>query len=800
MGDAKLAIDPGAIRVTFSRGDEQLLDFDKESFALGRVDAVDDATNYDPYALDVPNALEPAPGGLAFLTPKQLSIVKSNATSATVELTYDEGAKATLEFDASAPDRIAVKLSVAAGQAQLAYVRLRPVIDEKEGLYGLGESFDDVNQRGHIRAMQIEINPDLENGSNDAHVPIPFLIGTKGWGLFVDCPYPGSVDAASQDPTRVATTFGTGLGTDKGLTFHLFTAQHPLDITKHYYAVTGEARLPARWALGPWLWRNENVDQAQFEGDLDAMRDLDLPHTGIWIDRPYATGVNTFDYNAKQFTDPKAMIDKAHALGFRFALWHTPYLDEKDPSTQSLRDDANKAGVYPKKVGVLLNKWGKPIDVTGAAGKAFWQAHLKAYTDAGVEGFKLDYGEDIVPGLTSGRNEWQLAAGDERTLHSGFTRFYHATYAEQLPKDGGFLLCRHATWGDQTNGPIIWPGDLDAAFAKRGEMTKDADGKPYVAAGGLPASIVAGLSLGPSGFAFFGSDTGGYIHSPPDKELFTRWFEQTALSTVMQIGNGSSTVAWEPDAKTGFDAEMLDWYRKYTRLHLRLFPYVWSYAKRLAEDGRAIARPLGLAYPDLGAHPNDEYMLGDSLLVAPVIERGATSRKVQFPKGRFVDYWTSEVIEGPVTKDISAPLDTLPLYLTEGAIVPLLRPTIDAIADTLDPKRVDSYATTPGLLYARIVPGPKSDFSLFDGGKLSQQLDQKTLTLEVTAGAELGLGAVLEILGVTALSTIQVDGKALPKAADVAALDAGGAGYVISGKSLWIGVAKGNHTVTITLP
>ena len=64
----------------------------------------------------------------------------------------------------------------------------------------------------------------------------------------------------------------------------------------------------------------------------------------------------------------------------------------------------------------------------------------------------------------------------------------------------------------------------------------------------------------------FGADTGGYLHSPPDKELFTRWFEQTALSTVMQMGNGGSTVAWEPDPKTGFDAEMLGWYRTYTKV------------------------------------------------------------------------------------------------------------------------------------------------------------------------------------------------------------------------------------------
>ncbi len=139
--------------------------------------------------------------------------------------------------------------------------------------------------------------------------------------------------------------------------------------------------------------------------------------------------------------------------------------------------------------------------------------------------------------------------------------------------------------------------------------------------GGLPAALIAGLSLGPSGFPFYGSDTGGYRHSPPDKELFTRWFQSTALSTVMQIGTSTNDVAWEPTPKNGFDQEMLGWYRSYTRLHLRLFPYIWTYAKRLKTDGRPIQRALGLAHPELGEHPDDTFLLGDSLLVAP--SRGA---------------------------------------------------------------------------------------------------------------------------------------------------------------------------------
>ncbi len=254
-------------------------------------------------------------------------------------------------------------------------------------------------------------------------------------------------------------------------------------------------------------------------------------------------------------------------------------------------------------------------------------------------------------------------------MHQGYKLLYHQVYAETLPQDGGFLLCRVGTWGDQAWTSVIWPGDLDATMDPR-YAPSDQHGEQYFATGGLPASVSLGLSLGPAGYPFYGADTGGYRHAPPDKETFTRWFEQTALSTVMQVGTNSNDVAWENTPLNGFDAEMLDWYRDFVRLHARLFPYEWTYAQRLATDGRPIQRALGLARPELGLHPPDVYFFGDHLLVAPVVERGARTRDVPFPPGRWVDWFTGEVLQGAQTVD--APLQKLPLYLEEGGIVPLL--------------------------------------------------------------------------------------------------------------------------------
>lgn len=823
-GDVTVRVDPGALDVSVRRAGATLLHFPADGIELGTLSSVDDATDYDPMVFYAPTAIQPAPDDIQWLAVTSIHVTEAAADHVTAALSFAQGAAATLRVDAAKPGAFKATLTPSGPVAGLAYYRLRSRSSPTEGFYGLGEYYDAVSHRGRVRSMQLRVDSDLESGYNEAHVPIPFVIGTTGWGLFVETQRPGAFSVAPGDNPSLAgasvadkdlveATFGTGTASGQGLTFHLFGEGHPLDVTRHYYDVTGYPRLPARWALGPWVWRDEVTDQAQAEGDLQTMRDLDLAATGYWYDRPYATGVETFDWDPAKFTDPAAMLAKQHDLGFRAALWHTPYLDEKDPNVASLFTEATQKGFYPRVTSLKLNKWGNPLDLTNPAAYAWWQQHLETYTAMGIEGFKLDYGEDIVPGLTTARNTWEFSDGsDERTMHMGYTLLYHRVYDEVLPgasqssagppKDGGFLLCRHGDYGDQTHVSVIWPGDLDVGFEHQRDPLPG--GGTSLAVGGLPASVIAGLSLGPSGFPFYGADTGGYRGGPPDKELFTRWFEQTALSTVMQIGTEASTVAWEMTPETGYDMEMLGWYRTYTRLHLRLFPYEWTYAKNLATDGRAITRPLGLAFPELGQHPDDEYMFGDALLVAPVMERGAVKRSVIFPAGRWIGWWDGASYDGGQTVQVDAPLGTLPLFLAEGGIVPLLRPTIDTTAPTTLPAQVDSYDTTPGVLYVRVAPGPKSSFTVFDGAVLGQEQDGKTLNLSTSDGAELKLGTMFEVIGVSAKPTGVTDGgTALAEVATLADLEAAPSGWTRAtdtGGTVWVKTGPGTHAIVVTSP
>lgn len=782
-GGATVTIDEIGIHQV--RGD-QTFDLPWTGFVFGTTTMLDPDMNYDPGYLYPGLILEDfytPPAGLAWTAANAASWVHdTSAGVVTVSLDHEGGRASVMTISAVSEGEghfVLQWTAVDDGGDIPVFYRIMAPIEPQERFYGLGEFFDHVEHHGRRRYMQFEA-AELESGYNEMHVPIPLLIATSGWGLFVETYRAGVFDMGLTTPQVAEITFGLGpAGFIEGLKFRLFSATHPMDLTKRYYDATGYPGPYADWALGPWIWRDEVADQAAVEQDLTQIRAMDLATTGYWIDRPYASAVNSFDFEPTNYPDPQAMINMSQDLGMRMALWHTPYTDPDDPDSVDLFDYATANNFFAPKLPTAVANWGPPLDFSAIGATEWWQTQIDKYTSMGIEGFKLDYGQEVIIGAVGARFASEFNDGtDERTMHRRYAILYHKAYAEMLPPTGGFLLCRSASWGDQVNGTIIWPGDIDASFDKHGVVAIDQhDGTEFNAVGGLPAAVVAGSTLGPSGFPLFGADTGGYRHSPPNKELYVRWIGQSALSPLMQVGTNTNDLPWSFGDPKILDQEVLDWYRTYARLHLRMWPYIWTYLQRIAQDGRAIQRPLGLAHPELESHPDDVYLLGDHLLVPAVVEAGVTERTFALPEGEWINWWTGTMYTGSATPGstvtVPAPLGSLPMLVRAGTPLPLLRETIDTIAPVADSTLVDSFHTTPHPLWAWVAPGPDGSFELFDGTILGQSRAGGVVSLTRTAGTTFDGPMVWQVVGLTSaeVSAADVDGTPLAVLASRADLD-----------------------------
>lgn len=764
----------------FARDGHALVTLEPQAFQLGTVSQLDEQLSYDPYWLVVNDGVftPTPPPGFVWRTPQDASVAREG-DELVLSLTYNKNLSATVRAVKTAQGHLVLRF-VPQGTSVVAYLRVRAGVDAQEAFYGLGEWFDAINHRGKLRQLQLEADLNIESAATENHVSVPFLTGSRGWGLFFETRRHGVIDVAKSAPTVIDAMFGTAEESSAGLTVHLFSEPDPLDVPRRYYLVTGFPRPPADWATGPWIWRNENRDQAEVEDDVRQLRALDLPTSGLWIDRPYATEVNTFDYDPAKFRDAGVMVSAIQAAGLKLALWHTPYLAA---GAEPYFSQATAQGLFPPKQGTWLNRWGAPLDFTRPEAVVFWRNLLTRYTNAGVEGFKLDFAEDIVSGLSGRASGWTFANGEtDRTMTDGYPRRYHDTYRAVLANNDGFLLVRHARWGEQQTGVVVWPGDIDATLTRYGETFVDRGGDSVIGVGGLPSAVRAGIGLAMSGFPYFASDTGGYRHSPPDKETFLRWVEHSALMPVMQTGDSSSQPPWLYTPENGRDAEALDTYREYARLHLRLFPFFWSHVKAMATHGRPVVRAFGLSFPALGLHPEDQYLLGDELLVAPVETKGVTARTLVKPPGRWFRFSDGAELTGEAgaTVTVQAPLTVLPLYLREGALVPMLEPAMDTLAPATD-VGVRSYANDPGTLWVRAQPG-EGQLTLFDGAQLSQTAG----TLTASPGERFKTSVVWELRGVSAPGSVEHAGAGLSAVADEAALEAASSGFVFANGRLLI--------------
>jgi alpha-glucosidase (family GH31 glycosyl hydrolase) len=645
-----------------------------------------------------------------------------------------------------------------------------------EPAYGTGDAAAGANVAGTIREMQLRVDAMSESSLNETHVPVPVLLWPRrNVGVFVADDRPGAFDVAASESTRASATFTLPVrGTYRA---YIFRSQTPLDLVRTYTALTAKPAVPPRWAFAPQQWRNVWNSSDEVRGDAAEMRTRKIPGSLMWIDNPWQTAYNTFVVDETRLAAPQQLIADLEAQGYHVLFWSTPYVgltaatsaDRMEGAANKffVTDDAGKIIDYPWQDGP-----GSLVDFTRPGAIEFWRQRIKRVTDIGARGFKLDFGEEVVPDIAGTILPMLLAGGDNSTHHARFAEGYHDAYLGALPPGDGFLITRAGAWGEQRVNTCIWPGDLDSDFTQFG--VDNGSGKANV--GGMPGAISRGLSLSMSGYPFYGSDIGGF-RGFPTTEVLLRWAAYAAYGTVMQLGGGGKS--HNPWDTTLFDPGADVIYKKLADIHMQLNPLLWTLAQQAALDGTPVTRPARFVYD---CECDDTmFLLGDDILVAPVTTAGATTRTVVLPPGEWYEAETGMRIVGDGHREVTAaaPLDVIPTWYRAGSFVPMYA----RYADTMLPATaagVTSYATPAlgrelRLVYSPGAVGNVAHASLHDGA--SAVGDGTTIT--VTGGGEYSVFTVevdtrAATAPLSAPTGVSVDGTDIPNVADVTTCNAPG--------------------------
>ncbi len=545
--------------------------------------------------------------------------------------------------------------------------------------YGMGERFDGVDRIGKTTESTI-IEKFTHQGEN-TYFPLPFFFCNDGHGVFVES------DAAavfSLSRGHVEITLPEG-----DCDVHFFFGS-PREMLSQFVTMTGEPVLPPDWAFGTWVSANRWTSQADVEEQLDKIASSGYPATTLvieawsdeatfylWNGAEYALkdGGDSFAESELHFQEPwpnpSAMIHRMHDLGIRLVLWQIPALKQLEAGEYCPQHDRDDA--YALEQGyVVLNADGSPYRIPrqwfiGAHVPDFsvpelcswWMEKRRYLLEMGVDGFKTDGGE-FMHDLTTRFHNGQSGV----TMRNRYVVDYESAYTKAIGANRT-LFSRAGYLGAQ-RCPIHWAGDQASSFEE------------------MRSALGAGLSLGLSGVPFWSFDIGGFAGPLPGAELYLR---STAMATFVPV------MQWHSEPLGGqfggFDTGMVNdrspWNIAlhaddesvervaifYARLRMNLLPELLRQAKISVDQHVPMMRHLVLDYPDdrIAQQCHDAFLLGD-LLVAPVLEEGATGREIYLPKGLWYSLLTRETLVGGRTVFVSAGRDEIPVFLrTPGAVI-----------------------------------------------------------------------------------------------------------------------------------
>ena len=528
------------------------------------------------------------------------------------------------------------------GDDEETYIRqmLSLAVDEK--VYGMGERFTPFIKNG----QRVDIwNADGGTSTYQSYKNIPFYITNKGYGVLVNHPEEVNFEVATEMVTR--TQFSV-----KGSYLDYFVINGPSmkEVLERYTDLTGKPSLPAPWTFGLWLSTSftTNYDEETVMSFVDGMLQRDIPLRTFHFDCYWMKEFHwsNFIWDDRVFPDPEGMLKRIKAKGLNICVWINPYIGQESV----LFDEGTKNGYFIKRSDGSVWQWDmwQPgmaiVDFTNPEACKWFQSKLEVLLDMGVDCFKTDFGERIPI-----KNVKYHDGSDPLKMHNLYTYLYNKCVYDLLcrkrGKNDAVLFARSATVGGQ-KFPVHWGGDCWSDYESMEE------------------SLRGGLSLLMSGFGYWAHDIGGFENTST-ADVYKRWVQFGLLSSHSRLhGSSSYRVPWV------YDDEAVDVVREFTKLKAKLMPYIYKTAIETSKSGVPTMRAMVMEFEDDRTCPylDKQYMLGDSLLVAPIFNEEGTG-SFYLPKGKWTDFFTGEAFEGEKWYEKKYDYLHLPLMVKENSMV-----------------------------------------------------------------------------------------------------------------------------------